>query len=173
MRNALQPQHPIQDNATASFGRVAGSFPRTATIAGDLPSHSANDDEFARRDAGEATTPLTLAANGFDETAQLRSGRYRSLGAAELNAAARADRSQRLGAFLVAAAGAAFGGLRQRLARFDRWRRERATVLALHELSDHTLRDLGLHRSEITSFAREIEHPASATRARLAQTLHR
>ena len=45
-----------------------------------------------------------------------------------------------------------------------RWQRRRATHFALRELDDHMLRDLGIHRSEITSVCAEIAGDAAATR---------
>ena len=49
------------------------------------------------------------------------------------------------------------------------WRHDREvrdTHVALMQLNDHTLRDLGLHRSEISSFAVEVHGDATWTRAR-------
>jgi len=46
-------------------------------------------------------------------------------------------------------------------------RRQRASINdALRELDDHTLRDLGFHRSEITSIAAELTGAAEPTRVR-------
>lgn len=47
----------------------------------------------------------------------------------------------------------------------------RHTRLALQALPAHTLRDLGLDRSEIPSIAGEAAGECDATRARVAQTL--
>jgi uncharacterized protein YjiS (DUF1127 family) len=55
------------------------------------------------------------------------------------------------------------------IARARRWQRRRAMHSALHELDDHMLRDLGFHRSEITSVCAEIAGDAAATRM---HTLH-
>jgi len=51
----------------------------------------------------------------------------------------------------------------------DAWRRQRmqgATLRTLHSLDDRTLRDLGLHRSEIAGIAAEIGGRAEATHVR-------
>ena len=169
MRNAVQPQYLIQNAAAESFGRIARSAPRAPVGFAAFPTDSANDARYALRGTGDETLVRALAASGFGEAALLHIDRYRHLAAAELNAAARADRSQRLGVLVATAASAAARGLRQLNARFDRWRRRRATVLALQSLDDHNLRDIGLDRSEILSLAREIDDP-NATRVPAVQS---
>jgi uncharacterized protein YjiS (DUF1127 family) len=56
----------------------------------------------------------------------------------------------------------------------DAWRRQgrhRATLRTLHAIDDRTLRDLGLHRSEIGALAAEIGGRAEITYVR-AQQVH-
>ena len=61
---------------------------------------------------------------------------------------------------------------RRGYARWARRRHARATYLALSEIDERTLRDLGLHRSELMSVATEISGGAESTRARSAQSQH-
>ena len=82
----------------------------------------------------------------------------------ELHASGRARRSQEL-ARVIAAAWRAAGALAGRT--FANWRRTRearATSRMLSALDDHTLRDLGFHRSEIGSVAAEVHGTALPTR---------
>jgi len=39
---------------------------------------------------------------------------------------------------------------------FKRWRNVRATVLALRQLEDHRLEDIGVHREDIVAVARKL-----------------
>ena len=57
--------------------------------------------------------------------------------------------------------------LRQCIAEWKRRRLARQTLIALHELDAHTLRDLGFDRSELVSVAAEVSGDAEVTRARL------
>jgi uncharacterized protein YjiS (DUF1127 family) len=50
-----------------------------------------------------------------------------------------------------------------------RRRRQRAYFMAMHQLSDATLRDLGLHRSEIGSAVAEAMGQAEPTRRRIVR----
>lgn len=54
--------------------------------------------------------------------------------------------------------------------RFATARRRRATALALQSLDAHTLRDLGLDRSEIPSAVAELLGEVDVTRARFFQS---
>jgi uncharacterized protein YjiS (DUF1127 family) len=58
----------------------------------------------------------------------------------------------------------------------DAWRRRRlrrAAMNALHSLDDRTLRDLGLHRSEIAGLVAEIDGPGEPTYLRARQSRRR
>lgn len=61
------------------------------------------------------------------------------------------------------------GFARQTYAAWLQRRRVRAAYLALREVDDRGLRDLGLHRSEILSVAAEIAGAAELTRVRALQ----
>ena len=57
-------------------------------------------------------------------------------------------------------------GLRRMQARWERRRRAAETYLALRALDTQTLRDIGLHRSELLSIAAELSGDAQSTRSR-------
>ncbi len=73
------------------------------------------------------------------------------------------------GEIIVAAIQAAGAIVRRALARYRQYRQERDTYDALRQLDDRTLRDLGLHRSEISSVAAEFMGEAEYTRVRARQ----
>ncbi len=85
-------------------------------------------------------------------------------GARELHEAARAWRSYALGEILAAMASAVVDLGRDLHARGARRRQARAVRAAFGELDAHTLRDLGLDRSEIGSLAAEVTGDAERTR---------
>jgi uncharacterized protein YjiS (DUF1127 family) len=80
------------------------------------------------------------------------------------HAAARKARAERIGERVAL-------GLRRVLAAVRRRLDANATYLALSELDSHTLRDLGLDRSEIRSVADEISY-AGATRVHARAAWH-
>jgi uncharacterized protein YjiS (DUF1127 family) len=81
--------------------------------------------------------------------------------------AARAHRSAAIAELFGTALQSVKNALARALAAYRRRRNERATYVALSNLDAWTLRDLGLHRSELLSVAAEVSGEAHATRARL------
>ena len=88
----------------------------------------------------------------------------------ELQRAARAHLSFTLGEIVVEAFRAAGAVARRAYVRYRQHRRARAIHATLRELDDHTLRDLGLDRSEIRSVAAELTGEAERTRVRVLQS---
>lgn len=115
----------------------------------------------------QAVTLRALAANGFGEAAIDRTEAYAPLCSPELHAASRADRSQRLLQMIVPWLQSLCARLHELAARRRQRALARATYLALRELDAHTLRDIGLHGSEILSVVAEACGSAEATRIRL------
>lgn len=106
-----------------------------------------------------------LAANGFGGDATPDSPVPQWLASELLLEAARAHRSATLTAIIVSAI-RTVGALARRVRRRYRQRQEAKAIYdALQELDDHTLHDLGLARSEISSVAAEATGQAPYTRA--------
>lgn len=145
----------------AVFGRVKHAAPRGPAASNDGVFAASEIDAWARR---------ATAANGF--------------GAADLPAAARVDPSEKLSQFVDAPHRASFAqiarafadlaadALRGAVARWRAGRMERATRAALAQLDDRTLRDLGMHRSELGSVAAELAREADVSRRRVLLSLH-
>jgi uncharacterized protein YjiS (DUF1127 family) len=87
-----------------------------------------------------------------------------------LHQATRAHRSHAMGEIFAATARAVAAMLRDAYAGYVRRREAKAVRLALGELDDRTLRDLGLDRSEIGSVAAEVAGGAERTRILSALT---
>jgi uncharacterized protein YjiS (DUF1127 family) len=88
--------------------------------------------------------------------------------ARDLYHAARAFRAYTLAEILTAIAASVARGVRRARARWQRRRESSSIRDALSELDDHTLRDLGLHRSEIGSVAAEMTGRSARDRVRSA-----
>jgi uncharacterized protein YjiS (DUF1127 family) len=85
---------------------------------------------------------------------------------------ARSDRSFPLQAFFVAAIRATRAFARRAYARHQQHRQMKSIGDLLRDLDDHTLRDLGFHRSEISSVAAEMVGAAECTRVHVERALH-
>ena len=59
---------------------------------------------------------------------------------------------------------AVVAALRSTAAAWQRFRRRRAMLRELETLDDHMLRDIGIHRSEVSSLVSELIGAAPATR---------
>jgi len=86
--------------------------------------------------------------------------------------AARAHRSLIIGELIVAAIRGAGAIARLAHARHVQRRQAKAVHDALRRLGDHTLRDLGFERSELTSVASEVTGTAEQTRVRALMTTY-
>ncbi len=84
--------------------------------------------------------------------------------AMQLEAAARAERSRRVGDIAAAIWRAVAQRVRHLLKQAQQRRDARATYLALRGLDARTLHDIGLHRSEILSVALELGGAFETTR---------
>jgi uncharacterized protein YjiS (DUF1127 family) len=85
----------------------------------------------------------------------------------ELYLQARANRSAAVGEMIAAASDALVTMVRGAYARYQQYRATRITYDELSALDDHALRDLGMSRDEIQSFAAETAGLAEQTRVRV------
>ena len=109
------------------------------------------------------TQPLALSAEKAPAPASTASAPH---DAVALHSLARAIRARRLGDALAAAMHTVVRALRVAAGNWERAEQRRATVRALRELDDRTLRDLGVHRSELTSVAYDLERNEPTARLR-------
>jgi uncharacterized protein YjiS (DUF1127 family) len=89
----------------------------------------------------------------------------------EVYQAARARQSAAIAALIAAAIQAAGAFARRAYARHRQRRQARGIRVALGELDDRTLHDLGFNRDEIASIAAEATGQAECSRLRVLQTL--
>lgn len=125
---------------------------------------AASAQPIASSDEVDRWARHAAAANGFggdSETVALLKPV-----AADLHEAARSRRSQVLGGMIAARATQMLALVRDAAARWAQLRETWASDAALTALDDHTLRDLGLHRSEIASITAEVSGRAERARAR-------
>lgn len=61
-----------------------------------------------------------------------------------------------VGVEIVRSASAAVSATARANAAFKRWRNKRATILALRQLEDHRLEDIGVRREDIATVARKL-----------------
>lgn len=168
MNNAIQLHRNTAPGTTGGFGRIkprpapAVAAARLAlaqdpdrddampALAGTTPEH------VYRRHARAANAAIVPPGDAGPDDSRPSS--------VALHARARAHRSREL-ARIIAAAWRAAGALAgQAIANWRRAGEARATRRMLSGLGDHTLRDLGLHRSEILSLAAEVHGTVASTR---------
>ena len=147
---------------------------------------SANESDIASRELSDASARRAQAASGFGDAAldadykgHTQARRDTHDGAAvvapvgetpvvpsamQLEAAARAERSRRVGDLAAAIWRAVAQRVRHLLKQAEQRRDARATYLALRGLDARTLHDIGLHRSEILSVALELGGAFETTR---------
>ncbi len=193
MRHSTQPLYVVRNTpearntATESFGRIARSS-ASATSALLVPARrSANESDIASRELSDAGARRAMAASGFGDAAldadhkgqtQARHDTHDGAvvvtpvgerptrpSAMQLEAAARAERSRRVGDLAAAIWRAVAQRVRHQLKQAQKRREARATYLALCDLDARTLHDIGLHRSEILSVALELADAFESTRA--------
>jgi uncharacterized protein YjiS (DUF1127 family) len=153
---------------------------------------SANDPEIDSRELCDASARRALAASGFgcaavhgaaaghtrvlDETplsapVAVPAGVRRAVpSATQPEAAARAERSRRLGDIEASIWRPVAHRLQVLLTRLDQRLQARGTYLALRELDARTLRDIGVDRSEILSVALELSGAFQTTRVHTTRT---
>lgn len=188
MRHSTQPLHAVRNTPAVpntpaeSFGRIARSTLVATPVLLDPARRSANESDIVSREQGDASVRRALAANGFGdaafhvtaagETPARRDtpasapvgARSFAPAALQLEAAARAERSRRLGELAATAWRAVAERLRHLVLQARQRRQARATYIALRGLDARTLHDIGLHRSEILSVALELGGAFQATR---------
>jgi uncharacterized protein YjiS (DUF1127 family) len=128
------------------------------------------EDPARSKDEVEAWAQHALAANGFGDAAITGTASSARPTSYQPHQAARAHRSFTIGEIIVAAIQAAGAIARRAHARHRQRRQARAIRDALRQLNDHTLRDLGIDRSEIMSVAAEVTGAAECTRVRALRT---
>lgn len=171
----------IDSNAAAAHaaGAIAGHSAPLRAVLGRVKQvrpreRAASNDGRFETHALEAWARRALAANGFGGVelpaaarAAAQAGAGESL-AQLVDVPQRASFAQIVRAFAELAADA----LRGAIAQWRAGRIARAARAALAQLDDRTLRDLGLHRSELGSVAAELARETDASRRRVLLSLH-
>ena len=124
------------------------------------------------RDEIEAWARHAGASNGFGDDGRTGLPYPGWRGIYELYLQARATRSTALGDMIAAALDAVVTTVRRTYARYQHYRAARATYDELNGLDDRALRDLGMTRDEIQSFAAETTGRAEPTRVRVRQATY-
>lgn len=142
---------PVETAPVFAPARIGGS--RTAAL---VRAHAANDPGVA--DAEAIARPPASAEPAAPAAAVRRPW------SAEVHRRASRLRSRIVGRAILAGIGAIAALVRRA---HDAWRARRLAAsicTSLDELDDRTLRDLGLHRSEVSSLAAELSGRAAMTR---------
>jgi uncharacterized protein YjiS (DUF1127 family) len=118
MRNSTQPQHEVRDTPAESFGRIARCTAVATPVLLEPARRSANQADIASVQAGDASARRAQTASGFGDATLTGGGDtgHRAVGeieqrsiqfverptARQLEAAARLDRSRRVGQLVLA-----------------------------------------------------------------------
>src|SRR5262245_5253665 len=176
MTTTVRKSTDVSETAVPDQAAASDTLPRgDARVVFLHRGPAGNDAELidrARRDRGvepplwTSLPPDSLAAEDYLEMVSATKP-----GATEMHQVARAYRSYAFGEITVAVVTTMIEGLLEMLARWQQYRQAREIRLALAELDDRTLHDLGLYRGEIGSVAAEMT--GTAERTRVLSTLAR
>jgi uncharacterized protein YjiS (DUF1127 family) len=163
-------------NATRSTAPVvrlqrepAVNDPMHADVPGDTRFLAAARLGLVGSFSGDEIEPWSrhaAAANGFGEVASIDGAFSAWPSNLALYQEAHSHRAVLLGEMLAAAMQAVGALARRAYAGYRQWRQARETYMALRELDDRTLHDLGFARDELISIAAEVAGGTERTRVR-------
>ena len=158
-----------QPNTPAVPAEVARTAQTVAPVIRVRSPSAGNDPAVAetQRNEAEAWAKHAASANGFGDAGAIELLHPAWSSSYELYREARAHRAAVLGAMFAAVSDAVRTLARRAYARYRRYRDAQETYETLSGLDDRALRDLGMHRDEIWSFAAETTGLAERTRVRV------
>jgi uncharacterized protein YjiS (DUF1127 family) len=162
MKTSIQRIAPLLEEAALPLPRATAPVTR-------LRAPSVNDRRAAPPALGVEAWPWHLVPPTRSADADAREAVSLAWPlSSELHQDAQRRRAAFLGGLISAGIRAVGGAVRRAHARYRQRRTERATYVALHDLDDRSLRDLGFSRDEIRSVAAELAGRAEYSR-RLAR----
>jgi uncharacterized protein YjiS (DUF1127 family) len=149
MKTSIQRIAPL-------LGDAAPPLPRATAPVNRLRALSVTDRQATPPALGMEAWPWHLVPPTRSADADAREAVSLAPLSYELHQEAQRRRAAFLGGLIAAGIRAIGGAVRRAHARYRQRRTERATYVALHDLDDRSLRDLGFSRDEIRSVAAEV-----------------